>query len=90
MPNKPAAAKYLRRSKKVAAQNALVKSRIKAVLRKCRKNIEVGKLDELQENVKVAVTRIDKAVQKGILKKNTAARKKSRLMKKVNAALKQS
>jgi small subunit ribosomal protein S20 len=42
--------------------------------------------DENDEDVRVAVKRIDSAASKGVIHKNTAARKKSRLMKKVNSA----
>jgi len=42
--------------------------------------------DENDAAVKAAVKRIDSAASKGMIHKNTAARKKSRLMKKVNAA----
>ncbi len=42
--------------------------------------------DDNAEAVRAAVKRIDTAASKGIIHKNTAARKKSRLMKKVNAA----
>jgi len=42
--------------------------------------------DENDDAVKAAVKRIDSAASKGMIHKNTAARKKSRLMKKVNAA----
>ena len=41
--------------------------------------------DSSKENVNDAVKKIDNAVSKGVITKNTAARKKSRLMKKVNA-----
>ncbi len=42
--------------------------------------------DDSEEAVRAAVKRIDSAASKGIIHKNAAARKKSRLMKKVNAA----
>jgi small subunit ribosomal protein S20 len=42
--------------------------------------------DENDEEVRLAVKRIDSAASKGVIHKNTAARKKSRLMKKVNSA----
>ena len=42
--------------------------------------------DDSAEAVRAAVKRIDTAAAKGIIHKNTAARKKSRMMKKVNAA----
>ncbi len=41
--------------------------------------------DDADELVKAAVKRIDKAAQKGVLHKNTAARKKSRLLKRVSS-----
>jgi small subunit ribosomal protein S20 len=42
--------------------------------------------DDNDEAVREAVKRIDSAASKGIIHKNAAARKKSRMMKKVNAA----
>ena len=42
--------------------------------------------EQATEDVRAAISEIDKAVAKGIVHKNTAARKKSRLMKKLNAA----
>jgi len=42
--------------------------------------------DDNAEAVRAAVKRIDSAASKGIIHKNAAARKKSRMMKKVNAA----
>ena len=41
--------------------------------------------DDVDEKVRAAIKRIDKAAQKGVLHKNTAARKKSRLLKRVAA-----
>jgi small subunit ribosomal protein S20 len=40
------------------------------------------------DDLRLAVKRIDKAATKGIIHPNTAARRKSRLMKKINAAAK--
>jgi small subunit ribosomal protein S20 len=42
--------------------------------------------DDNDEAVRAAIKRIDSAASKGVIHKNAAARKKSRLMKKVNAA----
>ncbi len=41
--------------------------------------------DDVDELVKAAIKRIDKAAQKGVLHKNTAARKKSRLVRRVSS-----
>ncbi len=43
--------------------------------------------DDNEEAVRLAIKRIDMAASKGVIHKNAAARKKSRLMKKVNAAV---
>lgn len=67
-------------------RNVAIKSALKTAGKKA---IEVlNDADLLKKELPVAISEIDKAVSKGILHKNTAARKKSRLMKKVNASTK--
>ena len=84
MPITKSAKKALRQSKKRARRNKIVKAEIKTLVKKSRKFITLQEIEKAQELVRAAVKKIDKAAQKGILKKNTAARKKSRLMKKLN------
>lgn len=50
--------------------------------------MENKKTDEAKKSVLQSIKEIDKAISKGIIKKNTGARKKSRLMKKLNALIK--
>ena len=73
---------------KVAAaktlQNKMINSQLKTEIKKANVAIESNAADKA-EAVKVAVKRIDQAAAKGILHKNTAARKKSALDKKLNA-----
>ncbi len=88
MPIKKAAFKALRQSKKRAARNKKIKEELKMLLKKSRKLIEAKKIDEAKEAVKNAVKMFDRAVTKGIIKRNTAARKKSRLMKRLNVLIK--
>ena len=61
----------------------------KASMRTAIKNVEKAIMNKDQaaakENLAIAIKRIDKATQAGTIKKNTAARNKSRLTKKVNA-----
>jgi len=64
-------------------RNKAVKAEVKT--RTKRANDTIG-TDDNEDAVRLAVKRIDSAASKGIIHKNTAARKKSRLMKKVNAA----
>ena len=69
-------AKSAERNKSVRAE---VKTRIKAV------HTAAG-TDGEAEAVRLAVKRIDKAAQKGVMHKNAAARKKSRMMKQLQSA----
>ena len=89
MPIKKSAAKALRQSKKRALRNKLVKNKLDFLSRKLRKSLTDNKLTEVQDWAKKLIKQIDKAAQKKILKKNTAARKKSRVMKRVNKLVKQ-
>lgn len=86
MPIKKSAFKTLRQSKKRALKNAKIKSDLRALLRRSRQAIQAKKIEEAQDLVKKTLKALDKAAQKGVIKKNTAARKKSRLMKKFNAS----
>ncbi len=79
MPIKQAAKKYLRQTKKRRAYNLLWKRKVKEAVKKTRKLIAEKKKDEAKKAYLEAVKIIDKAVQKGVLKKNSGSRKKSRL-----------
>jgi len=46
--------------------------------------MEEGRLEEAREAVSVAISALDKAAEKGIIHKNNAARRKSRLMRRLN------
>lgn len=56
-------------------RNRSVRSRVKTAV----KRFELSQAAEVQESFRKAVAQIDKAVTKGVLHKNTAARKKSQL-----------
>ena len=86
MPIKNSAKKALRQNKKLAAQNKLVKDAAKQAVKTVIKAIEAGK--DVQEIVQLAQKKLDKAAKKGVIKKKTASRKLSRLMKKVQTAAK--
>jgi len=59
----------------------------KTNITKAERLIFSGELEEAQKAVVAAISSLDKAAEKGILHANNAARRKSRLMKKLNAAL---
>lgn len=66
-------------------QNKRLKTNLKTVLKKADAAIESNAADK-NEAVKLAVKKIDQACAKGILKKNTASRKKSKLVLHLNRA----
>jgi len=70
------ALKRLRQTVKRTLRNRAVKSRVKTLIKKARSTRD-------PEALRAAVKAIDKAAAKGILHRNTAARKKSRLMRAV-------
>ncbi|MFA6198298.1 MAG: 30S ribosomal protein S20 [Patescibacteria group bacterium] len=89
MPVKKAAWKALRQSKKRHARNIATKVNVRAVVKKTRQAIAGNAKDEAAKALKEALKALDKAVQKGVIKKNTAARKKSRLTLQYNKLAKQ-
>lgn len=81
MPNKKAAMKDLRKSKKKYAQNLRTKSQIKHLWNTSNVLLKEGKKEEAKEAIKAYQQAIDKAARKGVVMPNKANRKKSSLMK---------
>lgn len=79
MPIKKSAKKYMRITAKNTTFNRGVKGVIKSTVRKTREAVTAGKAEEAKEWFEKAKKALDKAAQKKVIKKNTAARKKSRL-----------
>lgn len=71
-----------RQNEKRRLRNKAVKSEIKTRMKKAVEAAEAGS-DDVEERYRLAQKRIDMAVSKGILHKKTAARRKSRLAKRV-------
>ena len=72
---------------KRAARNKAVKSELRTRVKTAVKAAEAtGEPDPNIAEVRMAIKKLDKAVTKGVIHKNQAARRKSRLMAKVNAA----
>jgi len=69
-------------------RNKTVRSLTKTDVKKAAKMIASGDVDAAKATLKTAVSTLDKAAEKNIIHKNNAARKKSRLMKKLNKAAK--
>lgn len=89
MPNTKSAIKRARQNEKRRMQRASQKSALKTAIKKYLKALEAGDLQAAEPLLREACRKLDKAVTKGLLHKNAAARKKSRLMQKFNKAAQQ-
>lgn len=83
MPNTKSAKKELRKSNKLRQANQKVKASLKNTLKTNLKKIEKND-KSVKDDLPKIIKEIDKAVKKRIIKPNNAARKKSRLVKKIN------
>ncbi len=84
MPNIKSAKKRVKVIATKTAKNKATRSDLKTEIKKANAAIEAGAADK-DIAVKAAVKKIDQAAAKGLLHKNTAARRKSALAKKANA-----
>jgi small subunit ribosomal protein S20 len=81
MPQHKSAIKRVRQNKKRKDRNKIKRSKMKTLIKDVLTSTDKETADK---NLKVAVSYIDKVTLKGILHKNTAARKKSQLTSYVN------
>ena len=84
MPNIKSSKKDVIRSKVAYEKNKADKSEMKTVIKKFESALESGDRAVAENAYKQAVVIVDKAVTKGILHKNTAARKKSSMTLQLN------
>jgi len=82
--NTKSAIKRLRSAERRRLRNRVYRGRARTAIKKARRLIAEGRLEEAREAVRVAVSALDKAAEKGIIHKNNAARRKSRLMRQLN------
>lgn len=85
MPNHKSAEKRDRQNVKRNAVNTANRSRLRTQVKKLRAALAAGSAQEAQALLSETVSVLDKAVQKGVLHRNAAARHKSRLTKHVTA-----
>lgn len=81
MPNTKSAAKAMRQAIRRKARNSDTKEKFKAAIKEVKKNITAAEKSKAVEALKQAMSTLDKAVKKHVIKKNTASRRKSRLAK---------
>ena len=86
MPNTKSAEKQMRVARRRQARNKPVRSRAKTMVTKAEELIFSGRLEQAGTEVVAAISSLDRAAEKGVIHQNNAARRKSRLMKKLNKA----
>ncbi|SFJ19173.1 small subunit ribosomal protein S20 [Halobacillus dabanensis] len=85
MPNIKSAKKRVRLNDDARSLNAAFKSDMRTAVKRVETLVDSKNVESAKEALPTAVKKIDKAVQRGALPKNTGNRKKSRLTKLVNA-----
>ena len=85
MANHKSSVKRIRQTIKKTERNRFYRTRLKNIVKDVRTAIDAGNKEEAAAALKVANQQIHKFVSKGILKKETASRKVSRLHSAVNA-----
>lgn len=84
MPNIKSAIKRVSVIEKKTLQNNMIKSAYKTAIKTFEAAVEAGDKAKAEETYKFAVKKVDQACTKGVIKANTASRKKSSLSKKLN------
>ena len=85
MPNIKSAIKRVKTSEARNAQNTTAKSAMRTAVKKVEAAITLNDATAAKDALVTASSKLDKAAAKGLIHKNAAARKKSRLMKKTNS-----
>ncbi len=84
MANIKSAIKRIRSSARKQKRNRVARGQARSAVKKARVTLAEGKRDEAQASLKEAISALDHAAGKGVIHKNSAARRKSRLMKQLN------
>ena len=84
MPQRQSGKKHLRADARKAEVNRRVRSATRTAVKLARSAI-TGQADDAPERLRIAVSHLDKAAKKGVIKKATAGRNKSRLMRLQNS-----
>ena len=84
MANIKSAIKRVRQSARRRVRNRIVRSSMRTFVKKARTILEEGDKAQAAGAVREAISALDKAAQKGIIHRNSADRRKSRLMKRLS------
>jgi len=84
LPVTKSAQKQVRVTERRRLRNKSIRSRCKTNITKAERLIFSGELESAQKAVVAAISSLDKAAEKGVIHPNNVARRKARLMKKLN------
>jgi len=85
LPNTRSAAKRARQAERRRRRNQAIKSATRTAVRKVRLTLERGDIELATARLQEAFTALDRAARKGVIHPNQAARRKSRLARRLNA-----
>ncbi len=85
MPQKKAALKEIKQNQKRELRNKGLKTELKTIIKKLQSYINKGDKEKIEGMYRLFASKLDKACKKGVVKLNTASRKKSRMAKKIAA-----
>jgi small subunit ribosomal protein S20 len=82
----PSAMKCVRRDARKTVYRGAVRTSTRTHIKRARTLLATGKVVEAEQAMQTALKSLDKAAEKGVIHKNNAARRKSRLMRALNNA----
>ena len=85
MANTKSAIKRIRQNEKRRLRNRVYRGKARTYIRDAQLAIETGEVDKAREATIMAVSALDKAAEKGVIHKNNASRRKSRIMRRLAA-----
>ncbi|NMB11574.1 MAG: 30S ribosomal protein S20 [Firmicutes bacterium] len=86
MANILSAKKRIGLTQRQTARNRAVRSTYRTAIKRFEQALAANDIEKAQELLQVAISRIDRAASKGVIHRNEAARRKSRLTKRLNRA----
>ncbi|NMB25106.1 MAG: 30S ribosomal protein S20 [Firmicutes bacterium] len=86
MANIASAKKRIGVTQRQTVRNRAVRSKFRTAIKRFEKALEAEDMAKAEELLQVAITEIDRAASKGVIHRNQAARRKSRLTKRLNKA----
>lgn len=86
MPVTKSAEKEMRKAERRRLRNKALRTKAKTMIDKAERFVFSGDIESARKTTAAAIQSLDKAAEKGVLHPNNAARRKARLMKKLNQA----